>query len=276
MESKKRLYWNSCSFLDSDEIALELSPLYNIFTTPHHDITKLERSYKASIGGSSNESIFRRTMIECSKNKFDFALIAWSHPERYFVTDIYNELDYKLLREEGDRLSFPTKWNEKHMYGYCSQIPYKANGSTEHSDILKLEPKGTDDTIFYTLSLHNFFKQKGIPHLFLNMGKLDSDVLWARESWLDGIDPKNYLSLNSTDTILQKMQFSFVEYFLNLDNNPLIKDKEINKLSNLGKLDTSNTKKIYTTDESGHLSDKGYHTISKYIYEHIIKNDLVL
>jgi hypothetical protein len=275
MDNKKRLYWNSCSFLDNDIIADESSHLSAIFSTPHHDITKTQRSYKASIGGSSNESIFRRTFIECSKNQFDFVIVAWSHPERYFITDWTIDLDYKKLKEDADSLSFPTKWNETHMYGYKSQIPYNVNGSTNHTDILKLEPKGTDDTIFYTLSLHNFFKQKSIPHLFLNMGKLDSNVLWARESWLDGINNKNYLSLNNNDDILQKMQFSFVEYFLKLDNNLLIKDKEINQLNHLGKLDLSKGGKIYTKDDSGHLSDIGYNKLCEIIYNYIIANNLL-
>ncbi len=275
MDSKKRLYWNSCSFLDSDSIVDEYSDLSKIFSTYHHDITKSERSYKASIGGSSNESIFRRTMIECFKNKFDFVLVAWSHPERYFITDWTCELDYDKLKADADSLYFPTKWDATHMYGYQSQIPHELNDVVKSTNILKLEPKGTDDTIFYTISLHNFFKQKGIPHLFLNMGKLDSNVLWARESWLNEIDPKNYLSLNDTDSILQKMQFSFVEYYLRLDNRSLIKDVEINKLNFLGKLDKSETKKIYTKDDSGHLSDIGYMEISKIIYNHIINNNLI-
>jgi hypothetical protein len=272
---KKRLYWNSCSFLDDSCIVDMGFELSKIFNTYHHDITKIERSYKASIGGSSNESIFRRTIIECSKNPFDFALICWSHPERYFITDWTIELEYDKLKQDADSLYFPTKWDETHMYGYKSQIPYNVNGSTANTDILKLEPKGTDDTIFYTISLHNFFKQKGIPHLFLNMGKLDSNVLWARESWLNEIDAKNYLSLTDDDTILKKMQFSFVEHYLKLDNSDLIKDKEINKLNFLGKLDTPKPEKIYTKDDSGHLSDIGYEDISKIIYNHITKNNLI-
>lgn len=262
---KKRLYWNSCSFLDNISIIDNINPLSNVFDNSKYG------SYKASIGGSSNEAIFRRTLIDISKNNFDFALIAWSHPERFFITDVYNELDYNKLKEDGDRQFFATKWNEV-MYGYENQIPHHTKNGAE---ILKLEPKGTDDTIIYTISLHNFFKQKGIPHLFLNMGKLDSNVLSARHSWLDGIDSKNYLSLNDDDTILKKMQFSFVEHFLELDEKSLIKDEEIKKLNDLGKLNNSDNKKIYTSDDSGHLSELGYQTISKYIYQHIVKNNLV-
>ncbi len=274
MDNKKRLYWNSCSFLDDSCIVDNEFELSKIFSTYHHDITKTARSYKASIGGSSNESIFRRTIIECSKNRFDFALIAWSHPERYFIPDLTIDLDYTKLKADADSFSFPTKWDDTHMYGYKSQIPHNLNDITQNTNILKLEPKGTDDTIFYTISLHNFFKQKGIPHLFVNMGKLDSNILWARESWLDEIDPKNYLSLNVNDTILQKMQFSFVEHYLGLDDTPIIKDAEINRLNNLGLLNNK-TNKVYTKDESGHLSDLGYKDISKIIYNHIIDNDLI-
>ncbi len=262
---KKRLYWNSCSFLDNISIIDNISPLSNVFDNSKYG------SYKASIGGGSNEAIFRRTLIDISKNNFDFALIAWSHPERFFITDVYNNLDYNKLKEDGDRQFFATKWNES-MYGYVNQIPYHSKNGAE---ILKLEPKGTDDTIIYTLSLHNFFKQKGIPHLFLNMGKLDSKVIWARESWLDGIDSKNYLSLNDSDTMMEKMQFSFVEHFLELDEKSLIKDEEIKKLNDLGKLNKSDNKKIYTCDDSGHLSELSYQTISEYFYHYIIKNNLV-
>jgi len=270
MEDKKRLYWNSCSFLDDNGIINAHSPLYSIFNGDEGEDDR--KSYKASVGGSSNESIFRRTLIDCSKNKFDFAIIAWSHPERYFIVDLDCPMEIELLRNDADRQFFPTKWNEQ-MYGYQHQIPHHLNKhSNVSADVLKFEPKGTDDTIFYTISLHNFFKQKGIPHLFLNMGKLDSDILWARESWLQGIDPKNYLSLNPNDTILQKMQFSFVEYFLGLDNNPFIKDKEINELRNANKLDISIEHKIYTSDDAGHLSRIGYDVLSKVIYNHIINN----
>lgn len=267
--NKKRLYWNSCSFLDDESIIDSTSVLSEIFDNTG------SRSYKASIGGSSNEAIFRRTLIDNSKNQFDFALIAWSYPERFFITDIYNDLSYDELRKDGDRQFFATKWDES-MYGYCNRIPYHNDGQAE---VLKLEPKGTDDTIFYTISLHNFFKQKGIPHLFLNMGKLDSNVLWARESWLDGIDSKNYLSLNTNDSILEKMQFSFVEHFLKLGGNQLINDKDVSVLKKIHKIDNvfelENTNP-YTTDIAGHLSKLGYEVLSDYIYKHIIENNLVL
>lgn len=266
--NKKKLYWNSCSFLDNDGFINQNNSLYKIFNT------EANGSHRASVGGSSNESIFRRTLIDISKNHFDFALISWSHPERFFVTDIYNDLDYEKLKEDSDRKFFRTKWNES-MYGYKHQIPYH---NKDFAEILKLEPKGTDDTIMYTLSLHNFFKQKGIPHLFLNMGKLDSNVLWARESWIQFIDPKNYLSLNDNDTILEKMKFSFVEYFLNLGGNQFMNDKSVSILKNTHNIDSiselENANK-YTTDIAGHLSDLGYNTLANYVYEYIIKNNLV-
>jgi len=266
---KKRLYWNSCSFLDTDGLISEDKSLYELFKP------EFDGSHKASVGGSSNESIFRRTLIDISKNNFEFAIIAWSHPERFFITDIQNELDYNKLKEDGDRQLFATKWNET-MYGYRHQIPYHNNGG--NTEILKLEPKGTDDTIIYTISLHNFLKQKNIPHLFLNMGKLDSDVLWARESWLQEIDSKNYLSLNDDDTILEKMKFSFVEHFLKLGENKLIKDKDVADLKKIHKVDEifelKNTNP-FTVDIAGHFSDRGYKKLDGIIYNHIIKNNLV-
>ena len=75
---KKRLYWNSCSFLDTEAI-LHNTALNKLFTNVENE--PIDRnSYKASVGGSSNESIFRRTYIDILKNKFEFVLICWSHP----------------------------------------------------------------------------------------------------------------------------------------------------------------------------------------------------
>lgn len=266
MENKKRLYWNSCSFLDNEGLVSEYSPLSQFFKG-YGDTSGLQ-SYKASTGGSSNEAIFRRTLIDCSKNSFDFAIIAWSHPERYFIVDLTEELDFDKLKKDSDLQYVSTEWNKK-PYPYIHGIPHHI---TQSAELLKLEPKGTDDTIIYTISLHNFFKANNIPHLFLNMGKMDSKVLSARESWLGGINPKNYLSLNDDDSILQKMQFSFVEYFLNLENNSLIKDKEIRKLESMNLLDITKDGKIYTSDDSGHLSNLGYNKLNEIIYNHIKKH----
>lgn len=266
--SKKRLYWNSCSFLDYHNFINLDNSLSKIFNTESNG------SHKASVGGSSNESIFRRTLIDISKNNFDFVLICWSHPERFFITDIHNELDYNKLKDDGDRQFFATKWNEE-MYGYKHQIPYHSKNGAE---ILKLEPKGTDDTIIYTISLHNFLKQKNIPHLFLNMGKLDSNVLWARESWLESIDAKNYFALNDNSTILEKMKFSFVEYFLNKAGDEFINDKDVANLKTIHNVDNTlelkNTNP-YTNDIAGHLSNFGYNILAEQMYEYIIKNNLV-
>jgi len=61
---KKRLYWNSCSFLDTEAI-LHNTALNKLFTNVENE--PIDRnSYKASVGGSSNESIFRRTYIDKS------------------------------------------------------------------------------------------------------------------------------------------------------------------------------------------------------------------
>jgi hypothetical protein len=110
------------------------------------------------------------------------------------------------------------------------------------------------------------------------MGKLDSDVLWARESWLQEIDSKNYLSLNDDDTILEKMKFSFVEHFLKLGENKLIKDKDVADLKKIHKVDEifelKNTNP-FTVDIAGHFSDRGYKKLDGIIYNHIIKNNLV-
>ena len=71
MDDKKKLYWNSCSFLDTVQLVDGGSPLLELFN--HHNQGKDElKSYKASIGGNSNEMIFRRTILDCFKNKFEF------------------------------------------------------------------------------------------------------------------------------------------------------------------------------------------------------------
>ncbi len=82
-------------------------------------------SYKASIRGSNNDSIFRRTLIDCSKNDFDFAIIAWSHPERTLAQNQYALLDLNYeklkkesqkkfleLKEEYQKLVEEYKWND--------------------------------------------------------------------------------------------------------------------------------------------------------------------
>ena len=163
------------------------------------------------------------------------------------------------------------------MYGYQHQIPHHSNIS---NDILKFEPKGTDDTIFYTLSLHSLLKEKNIPHLFVNMGYLDSDVLTARQSWLEYINPKNYMSLNSDETILEKMKFSFVKHYLTISGNEFIKDKqiaEIKKISpdSLLPIINDDTNYLWVTDIAGHLGQRAIVDFSNKIYNHIIENNLL-
>jgi len=271
---KKRLYWNSCSFLDTEAI-LHNTALNKLFTNVENE--PIDRnSYKASVGGSSNESIFRRTYIDILKNKFEFVLICWSHPERYFIVDNNVEIDYQKLKKDADEHFFKTKWDEQ-MYGYQHQIPHHSNIS---NDTLKFEPKGTDDTIFYTLSLHSLLKEKNIPHLFVNMGHLDSDVLTARQSWLEYINPKNYMSLNSDETILEKMKFSFVKHYLTISGNEFIKDKqiaEIKKISpdSLLPIINDDTNYLWVTDIAGHLGQRAIVDFSNKIYNHIIENNLL-
>jgi len=270
VENKKRLYWNSCSFLYADNmfgenyILSEKSILSKLFTNS---------SYIASGLGSNNESIFKRTIIDCSKNDFDFAIIGWSHPERTPILDLnIDYIDYKKLKEESD-LNFLGSGSSKKVYPYIEKIP----GKNDKNDIfLKFEPKGTDDTIFYTIALHNFFKQKRIPHLFLNMGKLDSDVLSARKSWLEVIDSKNYLSISDTDDILTKMSFSFTEYYAKKAEKDIVKDSKIEEYKSLnGNSDEEYEKTGWIMDVGGHLGKLAYEDLFNKMYEHIIKNNLV-
>ena len=259
---KNRLYWNSCSFLDEDSL-LEKSKLSELFNPTHSGSSG---SHKCSVGGSSNESIFRRTLIDCSKNDFDFILIAWSHPQRFIISDITQELDYKKLKAESDNSFFPNLLNQ--MHGYNENPMANSLYASKH----KFEPMGTDDTILYSIALHNFFQNKSIPHLFLNMGILDSKVLSARESWLKHIDPKNYLSLNDNDTILEKMQFSFTKYYIEKAGLNILNDEKNN---NNDFRNSDYFKNSWVYDYPGHLGNLGICDISNKIYEHILKNKLL-
>jgi hypothetical protein len=269
MENKKRLYLNSCSFLYADRM---ISP--NYILSENSQLSKLfcSSSYIASAMGSNNESIFRRTLIDCSKNNFDFAIIGWSHPERALILNNSIDLSYDKLKEESQK-SFLGNTSDRLLYGYDNIIPFQNGGNYS---LLKFEPKGTDDTILYTISLHNFFKQKGIPHLFLNMGKLDENIISIRESWLQGIDPKNYLSVNDSDNIVEKMSFCFTEYYAKKAEKTIVKDLKIHEFKSLsGNSDIEYAKTGWLADCGGHPGKLAYQDLFHLIYEHIIKNNLV-
>ena len=271
---KKRLYLNSCSFMDDDGIVCERSPLKKFFNfIPQSSKFVNNPSHKASLGGSSNEMIFRRTLLDILNNDFDFAIIAWSHPERYLIPNMNLKLNYDKLKEDGDRQLQGVSYNDP--YSYIGGIP--GHGAGRNSELLKFEPKGTDDTILYTLALHNILNSKNIPHLFMNMGKLDSNIITARENWIKHINPKNYLSINDDDTLLEKMSFSFVQYFIELGGNQFIKDREIaliNKENNVDNIKEILHKNPYLVDIGGHLSDIAFDIIHQKIYEHIVNNKI--
>ncbi len=271
---KKRLYLNSCSFMDTNQIVSEHSPLKKFFNfMPHSSIFVNNPSHKASLGGSSNEMIFRRTLLDILNNDFDFVIIAWSHPERYLIPNISIKLDYNKLKEDGDKKLQSVSYSGP--YCYIGGIP--GHGATQSMELLKFEPKGTDDTILYTLALHNLLNSKNIPHLFMNMGKLDSNVIKARENWIKHINPKNYLSMNEDDTLLEKMSFSFVQYFIELGGNEFIKDREIaliNKENNVDNIKKILHKNPYLEDIGGHLSSTAFNIICEKIYQHIVKNKI--
>lgn len=270
---KKKLYWNSCSFLDTEQMLSSNSPLSNIFYNIKDEETHL-KSYKASIPGSSNELIFRKTLIDCSKNEFDFVIIAWSHPERALGLNLKEsfQLDYNKLKLDSES-QFIDQNNKGEIYCYENRVPHKAHNNQY---ITKFEPKGTDDTILYTISLHNFFKSKGIPHLFLNMGKLDDLVLEARYSWLQDIDSKNYLSENDSDDILNKMKFSFTKYYSEKSTKSIVKDAEIEDYKKLkGNSDSDYMKTGWIIDVGGHLGRFAFNDLFHKIHNHIIKNNLV-
>ena len=261
--------------MDTDRICSEFSPLNEFFKQmPTNFKWEENPSHKASLGGSSNEMIFRRTLLDILNNDFDFVIIAWSHPERYLIPDINIHIDYNELKKDGDKELQTAHYNGP--YGYISGIP--GHGATQTAELLKFEPKGTDDTILYTLALHNILNSKNIPHLFMNMGKLHSNVIEARENWVKHINPKNYLSMNDNDSLLDKISFSFVEYFINLGGTDFIKDREIALIKKEKNIDNINEilhKNPYLIDIGGHLSHLAFDVIYKLIYEHIVKYDMV-
>lgn len=264
--NKKRLYLNSCSFLKMENQGFNMvsNPLLSIFTESGDDDNL---TYLASMSGNSNESIYKRTLIDVLKNKFEFVIIGWSHPERSIKVNTDNSIDFTQLKSSSEEKYY------RNQYLYDDIVPSCINDKFMRN--LKFEPSGTDDTIIYTISLHHFFKSLSIPHLFLNMGKLNSNVLLARENWVQFIDPKNYLSLDLSHTILQKMQFSFVEYYLSLDKRILYKDKEINEFQLNNGSELTNVHKKYTVDIGGHLSYYSYKDILSLMYNHIIHHKLL-
>lgn len=268
---KKRLYLNGCSFLyNGQSFLLKENPLYKIFNETNHSNKDLT-SYNASAPGSDNESIFRRTLIDCCKNNFDFAIIAWTHPER--TLSLYPDLkiDLEKIKKDSESNFFGDDSMYKKLYGYLTLLPSDKHDVYSYSK-LKFEPKATDDTIFYTIALHHFFKSKNIPHLFLNMGKLDSNILSARENWINEINPQNYLSLNNNDTILQKMQFSFTEYYAKKVSKPIVKDIDINSFKSLeGNSDDEYelAGNGWIRDVGGHLGYLAFYDLFQLMYNHI-------
>jgi hypothetical protein len=260
--------------MDTNQIVSEHSPLKQFFNfMPHPSKFVNNPSHKASLGGSSNEMIFRRTLLDILNNDFDFVIIAWSHPERYLIPNINLKLDYNKLKEDADRKLQGVHYTDP--YCYIGGIP--GHGASRNMELLKFEPKGTDDTILYTLALHNILNSKNIPHLFMNMGKLDSNIITARENWIKHINPKNYLSMNDDDTLLKKMSFSFVQYFIELGGNQFIKDREIaliNKENDVDNIKEILHKNRYLVDIGGHLSNIAFDIIYQKIYEHIVNNKI--
>lgn len=271
MDIKKRLYINGCSFLyNGESFLLKENPLYKLFVESNHPNKDLA-SYNASAAGSDNESIFRRTLIDCCKNNFDFAIIGWSHPERGLALENILKIDFEKLKNSSESDFFGDGSMYKKLYGYINVLPSDTNDKFFYSN-LKFEPKATDDVIFYTIALHHFFKSKNIPHLFLNMGKLDSDVLLARENWIKEIDVKNYLSVNDTNNILEKMQFSFTEYYAKKALKPIVKDIDIHAFKSLdgnSDMEYEISGNGWIRDVGGHLGYTAFYDLFNLMHNHI-------
>ena len=109
------------------------------------------------------------------------------------------------------------------------------------------------------------------------MGKLNSDVINARENWLKHIDPINYFSFEN-ESMIEKVSFSAVEYFVNLGGSKFIKDREIaliNTEQNIDHIKEIMHQNEYLVDLGGHLSSVGYTILFEKMYEYIVNNNLV-
>ena len=81
VKKKARLYINGCSYIGglyesnspvSTPDDCSNYPLSNIFENAVCNPRLDTHSVDAGHGGDNNDSIFRRTMIDCSKHKFDY------------------------------------------------------------------------------------------------------------------------------------------------------------------------------------------------------------
>ena len=289
VKKKARLYINGCSYIGglyesnspvSTPDDCSNYPLSNIFENAVCNPRLDTHSVDAGHGGDNNDSIFRRTMIDCSKHKFDFVIVCWSHATRWEANDFTSdwqtdEDNLKLLEKDSKSKWYPTPI----PHGYIDAAYASETLNYHQLQLLYSEPYATDRTIFHTISLHNFFKQKNIPHLFINMGSLYPSVIKARKEWLSEIDTKNYLSSKEED-IVGKMSFSFTSHYRELHKpNPVITNEEKFRLcesapeGDFRMSDYYNNN--YIVDEGNHLGDPAYVDIRNRIYNHIKTHDLL-
>lgn len=278
MKNKYRLYINGCSYVDGFNTPNSI--LSNKFKDLHSN--RLDtHSVNAGVGGDNNDGIFRRTIIDCSKHKFDFAIICWSHSTRWIANDF--TVDFESDNENIKKLQKDTesKWYPKGIVpnGYIDSAKATEMLDCDELQLLCSEPYATDRTIFHTISLHYFFKQKKIPHLFLNMGELNPHIIKARKDWLYQIDSKNYLSYKEED-IVNKMKFCFTQYYSELHKpKPILTQREkdiITKSSPYKGFQYSDYyKNNYIVDEGNHLGALAMNDINNLIIEHILKHNLL-
>jgi hypothetical protein len=249
-----RLYYSGCSYLDDNGIIDDGTKLSKLF--------KINTSIRATQGGSSNEMIFKKSYLNILKNDFDFVLIGWSHPERSIRFNLGTDMDSITMKRESNSDLITSNFNN-----YESILPGHGNVGASQ---FKFEPHGTDDTIIYTTILHNLLNQKEIPHLFINMGKLNKDVIDARIGWLELINPKNYYG---SGTISDKFKFSMIEQFVNDEMN--VANISDNSVAKYGSNEIPLELQKHIRDTSGHLNKDGYSKLSEYLYQYIIDNALI-
>jgi hypothetical protein len=242
------VYQGGCSFLKSPDIFVNTS-LSDYFGVNLININNCKE-------GASNTQIFRKALFSIMKSKFDFVLIGWTQSWRNDKSFIEDVIDYTNI----DKLLM-----ESYKNVLDSELGYEHIVGNSHKNIhCNFEPQGTDNVIMYTLILNQLLKLKNIPHLFITMGQLGTNILNNRKGWVDLIEPKNYYGEGN---IVEKMSFSITNYFYekHLSEGHGTPKSGYNTLTSPG----------YVIDNTPHLNYNGSKMLSKLIKTYIIENNIL-
>lgn len=242
------VYQGGCSFLKSPDVFVDTC-LSDYFA---ESLVNINNSKE----GASNTQIFRKALYSIMKSDFDFVIIGWTHSWRNDKSFIEEDMNYKNI----NKLLI-----ESHKNILNSEFGYESIVGNSNKNIhCNFEPQGTDDVIMYTIILNQLLKSKNIPHLFITMGQLNTDVLNNRKGWIDLIDSKNYYG---DGNIIEKMSFSITNYFY---------EKHINENYEITKAGSNElTSSGYIIDNTPHLNYNGSKQLAELIKEYITKNNIL-